>query len=146
MLVIEEDQLDAESTYLDTPADTLSQMDLRVSQAAENQDKLARDTEKEAESQKKLAEEEAERKSKCERAKAAFKTGVEAFGKPSTNLKELSTAKTISFSDMRTEMSKLEDICAELLKKKEEILALEPDADIGAFNDMFNSLVNDEVD
>ena len=146
MLVIEEEQMEAESSYLDTAAGTLSQMDLRVSQAAENQDKVAKDSEREEENQRKLAEEEADRKSKCERAKAAFRTGVEAFGKPSANLLELSTAKTISFSDMRAEMSKLEESCAELLKKKEEILTLEPDADIGAFNDMFNSLVNDEVD
>ena len=147
MLVLEDDAvMETEATYLDNPSLVLSHMDLRVSQAVENQDKVAKDTEKEAENQRKLAEKEAEQKNKCERAKAAFRTGVESFGKPSGNLTQLSEAKTISFSDMRAELSKIESSCAEILKKKEEILTLEPTADMGAFNDMFNSLVVDEVD
>ena len=120
MLVIEDDAvMETEATYLDNPSSVLSQMDLRVSQAVENQDKVAKDTEKEAENQRKLAEKEAEQKNKCERAKAAFRTGVESFGKPSGNLTQLSEAKTISFSDMRAELSKIESSCAEILKKKE---------------------------
>ena len=114
MLVVEDDPaIEAEAAYLDNPSSVLSQMDLRVSQAAENQDKVAKDTEREAEKERKLAEKEAEQKNKCERAKAAFRTGIESFGKPSRNFTQLSEAKTISFSDMRAELSKIESSCTE---------------------------------
>ena len=36
MLVLEDDAMEVEASYLDNPAEILSQMDLRVSQAAEN--------------------------------------------------------------------------------------------------------------
>ena len=58
---------------------------------------------------------------RCDKAKAAFKTGIETFGKPSRNLTQLSAEKTISYSDMRAELTKIKDSYAELLKKREEI-------------------------
>ena len=55
-----------------------------------------------------VANENAEKKRLYEGSLAAFRAGIESFGNPSANVTQLSTDKTVSCSDMRNELSKLE--------------------------------------
>ena len=146
ILLVDDDIIAEEASYLDAPAVTLSDMDLRVTQAAENQEKVRQDTEKEQQAQQQRDREAENVKRKQNRAKAVLKASIEGFGKPSRNLSELSSAKTISFSDMRAEIEKIETSLAKILQEKVNLLDLDPSADLGAENDMLNSLVVDEVD
>ena len=67
--------------------------------------------------QEKAAEEEATKKGEFEHALASFKAKLEGFGKPSVNLVEISNEKKISFTDMRSELSKLENSQTKLLEE-----------------------------
>ena len=91
--------MEAEVTYLDAPAATLLDLDLRVTTSAE--------TEKQSELQQQAEADVALKKQEFESAKAALKTKNEGFGKPSANLSVLSNKKNISFGDMRSEVKKL---------------------------------------
>ena len=142
MLVVDEDGLEAEGTYLDNPSATLAEMDLKVSKAKDAQDQLKRDTDKrEKEDQDKVA-----REREYSVALAKFKSNVMGFGKPSDQLFTLSSEKRISIGDMRLEVKKLEADYAKLVQEKLELFNLDPEADLSAVVDQFNALVLDEVD
>ena len=72
-LLLEEDDEDASSSYLDDPADALSQMQLKVAKAvSESGQRIKENTEKE------------ERKRQFDSSLALFKANVQNFGKPSS--------------------------------------------------------------
>ena len=138
MVAVEEDQLETEGAYLDTVSDELSAMDLKVCTSL--------DTQNQQDKQEKAVEDEAERKRNFEGALAALKTKLESFGKPSANLSELIAEKSISFVDMRLEVSKLEDQQAKLLEERVKVASMDPAADISGICDQFTNLVVVEVD
>ena len=116
-LLLEEDDEDASSSYLDDPADALSQMQLKVDKAvSESGQRIKENTEKE------------ERKRQFDSSLALFKTNVQNFGKPSSNLLQLKEAKSISFGDMRLELQKIEASLTKLQTDKEKSLELDPTA------------------
>ena len=134
LLLLEEDELDAEDSYLDDPSDTLARMHISVGKAIAN-----------AKTRADVADKDAEKKRLYEGSLAAFRAGIESFGNPSTNLTLLSTEKTVSCLDMRAELSKLEVAMSKLMEDKVKLLNMDPAADITAECEMFNSRVVDEV-
>ena len=142
MLVMDEEQMETEASYLDESAKVLSDFDLRVSKAIENQAKLADDLEK----QRKKDDDQAAKEREYDVALAVFKASITGFGKPSTHLSKLSDEKTISFDDMRKEVKKLEASHEKLVGEKVKVLNLNPAADLSAEMDQFNILVVQEVE
>ena len=134
-LVLDEDHADADASYLDDPSDVLVQMQLKV-------DKLIQDREQ----SKKVTELETEKQSQFDSSLAALKVNIQNFGHPSTSLTQLSNAKTISFADMRQELEKLENSLSKLQEEKAKVVSLDPEADLTAVQEQFNSLVVDEVE
>ena len=134
-LVLDEDHADADASYLDDPSDVLVQMQLKV-------DKLIQDREQ----SKKVTELEMEKQSQFDSSLAALKVNIQNFGHPSTSLTQLSNAKTISFADMRQELEKLENSLSKLQEEKAKVVSLDPEADLTAVQEQFNSLVVDEVE
>ena len=142
MLVVDEDAIEEEATYLDASANVLSQMDLQVNQAAANQEKVASDLER----QQKKDEDQAAREREFSVALAVFKASIIGFGKPSAQLSKLRDEKTISFDDMRDEVRKLEQAHAKLVEEKVAVLNLDPSADLSAELEQFNLLVVQEIE
>ena len=92
-LLLDDDTYVTEEGYLDEHGDILSQMQLKVSK-----------TVKEKIQMEKASNLEAEKKKQFDSRLATFTASVQNFGKSSPNLSNLSTAKTISFADMRLEL------------------------------------------
>ena len=138
LVELPEDGLEAELTYLDAPATTLSDLDLRVTTSVE--------TEKQSELQLQTEANAALKIQEFESAKAALKAKIEGFGKPSANLSVLSNEKNISFGDMRSEVKKLEESQAKLLEDRIKLGNMDHAADLSSFVDMFSNLVVVEVD
>ena len=138
LVEVPEDQIETELAYLDAPAVLLSEMDLRVSTAAqtERQSQVAAQTEADA----------TLKKQEFTAAQASFRTKLEGFGKPSANLSLLSSEKNISYADMRLEIKKLENSQAKLVEERVKLVNMDPTADLSAFIDMFNNMVVVEVD
>ena len=138
LVEVPEDQIETELAYLDAPAVLLSEMDLRVSTAAqtERQSQVAAQTEADA----------TLKKQEFTAAQASFRTKLEGFGKMSANLTLLSSEKNISYADMRLEIKKLEDSQAKLVEERVKLVNMDPTADLSAFIDMFNNMVVVEVD
>ena len=82
MLVLNEEDLDAEDAFLDAPCTALSDIDLRISTAAETEEQQNL----EKQSQNKAAEEEVMKKKRVDQALAVLKASISGFGKPSANL------------------------------------------------------------
>ena len=78
--MVEDDIIAEEASYLDAPAVTLSDMDLRVTQAAENQEKVRQDTEKEQQAQQQRDREAEDIKRKQDRAKTVLKDSASPPG------------------------------------------------------------------
>ena len=133
-LVLEEDDPEAEGSYLDGPSDLLSEMQLKVNKAIGEKN-----------SQKKMSEAENEKKKLYDSSLAALKSNVESFGKPSLNLSKLSEEKVASYADMRLELAKVEAAVVKLQEEKVKVLNLDPTADLSSFIDMFNNLVVEET-
>ena len=142
MLVVDEAEMETEASYLDESAKMLSEFDLRVSKAIENQAKVASDLEE----QKKRDDDKAAKEREYDVALAVFKTNITGFGKPSTHLTRLSEEKTISFEDMRQEVAKLESSYEKLVGEKVVLINLNPAADLSAEMEQFNILVVQEVE
>lgn len=142
MLVVDEAEMETEASYLDESAKMLSEFDLRVSKAIENQAKVASDLEE----QKKRDDDKAAKEREYDVALAVFKTNITGFGKPSTHLTRLSEEKTISFEDMRQEVAKLELSYEKLVGEKVVLINLNPAADLSAEMEQFNILVVQEVE
>ena len=138
LVELAEDQIDTELTYLDAPAVVLSDMDLRVSTAAQ--------TEKQSQIAQQTEADETLRIQEFTAAQASFRAKLEGFGKPSANLSLLSSEKNISYADMRLEVKKLEDSQNKLLEERVKLVNMDPTADLSAFIDMFNNMVVVEVD
>ena len=134
-LLLDGQELDAEDSYLDTSADSLSEMQLKVNRKI-----------KEKEQREKESSLEADKKKQFEGRLAALKASIQTFGKPSSTLSNLSIAKTISHADMRLEMKKVEDSLAKIQEDMSKVVDMDPSADLTAVFEQFNSLVVDEVD
>ena len=141
LVVIQEDQLEAEDTYMDAPAAVLSGMDVKIGTSEETQ------TQHQIQEQNRQKEVDDAARKKREYAEAlnTFKTNMDGFGKPSENLLRLSNEKMISHADMCTELKKLEDSFASLLSDKAKVTSLDSTADIREDVERFQ-LVSDEVD
>ena len=138
ILALEEDQMEAEETYLDALAGELSAMDVKVN--------TSKQTQSAQQAQEKALADEAAQKKAFEGAVAAFKAKVEGFGKPSVNLQQLITEKTISYADTRLEISKLESSQAKLLDERVAVSNMDPTADLSGLCDQFTNLVVTEVE
>ena len=117
----EEDILEEEGDYLDSPSTELNNLDAKVTQKA----KSLRDTEK------------------CLQVKAKFKARVDNFGTSSRLFTQLSEEKTISFADMRIELDKVE---ASFDSMKAIIMTLDPSVDLTEVMDQYQNLVVNEVE
>ena len=142
MLVVDEETLETEGVYLDNPSLVLAEMDLKVSKASDTQNQLKKDVE----NRQKEEQESAAREREYAVALAKFKSSILGFGKPSGQLMTLSAEKRISIGDMRLEVTKLETDLEKLVQQKLELLNLNPEADLTAESEQFNSLVSDEVE
>ena len=93
LVALEEEDIDAEDVFMDAPATTLAEIDVKIGTAAETeaQHKLQEQL------QQKTTEDEAAQKKDYDAALAVFKASVIGFGKPSANLSQLSGEKNISF-------------------------------------------------
>ena len=134
-LILEDEDLSAEDTYLDDPSDVLAQMKLKI-------DKLVLETNKKTEDESAAAD----KRKQFDGLLSTFKADILSFGKPSTNLSQLSSSKTISFKDMRSEVEKIESNLVKLQEERRKLMDLDPTADLTAVHENFNSLVVDEVD
>ena len=129
--VVEEAVLEEEGDYMESPSNNLHTMDTRVTERI-----------------CKLREEEnlaSDRKMMDER-KNKFKLSMEAFGNPSKLITELSIGNTVSFADMRIELSKVETSYENLVKEKIELLSQSSTEDFSPLVADFQSLVIDEVE
>ena len=126
LVVLEEEDLDAEDSFLDASAKSLAEVDLRIVTAGETE------AQQDAEEQARIKATEAETNRKKEHAEALslFQANIENFGKPATNLSDLSKAKIISHADMRLEIAKLEDMFAKLLQEKVKVANLDASVDL----------------
>ena len=126
---------------MDVPVAILAEMDLKIT--------TADDTYKQSQMEQKTREEatakEARKKKDIDDALTSFRTNMEAFGEPSTNLTQLSTEKRISFVDMRSELSKLEESFAKVLLDKTTVLRLDPSQDLSRDDEKLK-LVSDELE
>ena len=134
-LVVEEDHEDAADSYMDGPSDSLSKMQLLVNKTVA--DKKAKT---EADSHA------ADKRTQYDSLLATFKSEIQNFGKPSASLTRLSAAKTISYTDMRNELQKIESNMRKLQETKAKVVSMDPTADITEVIEQFNSIVTDEVD
>ena len=141
LIAVGEEVLDTEVVYMDGPATTLADMDVKISTAEEthSQQKAEQQTREEA------AANEAKQKKDINDALTNLRANIEAFGEPSTNLTQLSTGKSISYVDMRSEMSKLEESFAKLLQDKTTVLRLDPSIDLSRDDEKLK-LVSDELE
>ena len=142
LVVIEEDQIEHEETYLNEQAALLSEMDVKVITACEAHDQ----NRLEQQQQKKLADDESDKKRSLERALTLLKTSISTFGKPSENLAQLSKDKVISFADMRLEIDRLGERYSEIIKEKVNVLSLDDTIDLAEINEQLESLVVSEID
>ena len=76
-------------------------------------------------------------------AKAKFQLGVESFGTPSVLIAQLSSEKTVSSSDMRLELGKIE---AQFESLKVDLMNLSSSSDLTAILEQYNNSVVTEVD
>ena len=141
LVVIPEDQLEAEDAYMDNPANILSSMDVKIGTSEETQSQQ----QIQEQNRQKEADDAAKQKKEYDEALNTFKTNMDGFGKPSENLLRLSTEKRIGHTDMRAELQKLEDSFAKLLLDKSKVTSLDPTADIREECERFQ-LVSDELD
>ena len=79
-----------------------------------------------------VATESAQNKSLFEGSRAAFRADIESIEQPLTNLTKWSAKKTISCSDMRIELGKVETALAKLMADKTKLLNMDPTADLTA--------------
>ena len=133
-MLLEEDDEEANESYLDDPSDRLALIHVSITKAVTKANTTAA-------AAIKAADEEKEFQGKL----ANFKASIESFGNPSANLSQLSREKNISCADMRSEIGKIEATMAKLLVAKEKLVTLNPSADLVAVNEQFNSRVVDEV-
>ena len=127
VLLVDEQVIENEGDYLNGPAEVLSDMDVKVSQAENTADTAAS-------------------KRKFDTSVSSFKAKIDAFGKPSENITQLSTEKTISFGDMRLELAKIEENYSRLLDDQVKLLEIDPSADITELSELFQSVVVKEVE
>ena len=138
LIALDEDQIETEEAYLNSPAEDLSAMDVKVNTSTQAQNAQ--------QAQDKADADKASQKLVFEGAVASFKTKVESFGKPSVNLQQLINEKTISFADMWLEMTKLENSQAKLLEERVALSNMDPTADLSGLCDQFSNLVVVEID
>jgi len=100
LILLEEDEMDAEETFMEDPAKVLAEIDIQIGTAKEGQKRL------QEELQNKERDDAAATKKQRDSAVAVFRASVESFGKPSINLAQLSSEGNISVADMRLEISK----------------------------------------
>ena len=126
LVMVEEDTLEAELTYMDAPSEALAAMDVKIS--------TAEDTHKQSQAEQQTWEEraanEARKQKEVDDARISFNANMEAFGQPSENLGQTSAEKRVSLTDMRAEMKKLEDSFSKLLQDKTKLLALDSAIDL----------------
>ena len=96
-LLLEEDDPEANDSYLDDPSAELANMHVSVSKAVTASDKETAEINATT-----------ERDRLFEGSLAVVKASIETFGNPAANLKKLSEEKMISFTDMRLELEKIE--------------------------------------
>ena len=119
--VVDEEALENEGDFLETPSARLNSLDTKVSEKI----KSLQDTEK------------------AESAKNRLKLGIENFGDPSKLISQLSSEKKISMEDMRKELEKIE---ASFDKIKDDIMLLDSSQDLTELLDQYNSKVVAVVD
>ena len=128
-MLLEEDDEEANESYLDDPSDRLALIHVSITKAVTKANTTAA-------AAIKVADEEKEFQGKL----ANFKASIESFGNPSANLSQLSREKNISCVDMRSEIGKIEATMAKLLVAKEKLVTLNPSADLVAVNEQFELL------
>ena len=101
--IVEESVLDEEGDYMEVPSNALHTMDVKVTE------KISRLN---------VEENSAADRKNIEEKKNKFKQSIEAFGSPSRLITQLSTGKTVSFADMRLELSKVETTYENLAKER----------------------------
>ena len=119
--VVEEQVLDDEGDFLETPSSALESVRSEVAVKIMQLDKAE----------------------KFEEARKQLEHHVNAFGSPSRMFTELSTAKDISFSDMRLELTKLEETFA---KVQTCVLYIDSEADNTELMEKYQTQVVDEFE
>ena len=145
-MAAEEDVIEAEGDFLEGPANSLAEMDLKVSKLVDVVEQRDEKELQETRKQEKVAEEKVAHQKRFESAKAAFKSNLVSFGRPSVVFENLSTEKKISFEDMRCELAKIEFASSELQKEKVGLLVLDPEANLQAEEQLFTTSVAEEVE
>ena len=79
-----------------------------------------------------------------EAAKGKVMRGMQAFESSCDILTQLSSEKSISFTDMRKEIARIEAQYVELKTEEAEVVAKFPSADINELTDKFKELVGDK--
>ena len=126
LIAIGEDLLETEIAYMDIPAATLADMDVKVSTAEDTH----MQSQREQQTRQDAALNEAKQKKDAEDALTNLRTNIDAFGKPSTVLTQLSADNRISPVDMRSEMTKVEEAFSKLLVDKTKVLSLDSSIDL----------------
>ena len=119
--VANEAELEAEGDYLEESSISLDDLDLKVASKIKSLETVE----------------------KFGSAKLKIEHGIDSFGTPSKVITDLSTAREISFADMRTELNKIEASHNEISR---EFLNLDPAVDHKALRDSFKTKVADEFD
>ena len=117
-MLLEEDDPEADDSYLDAPSEALASMHVSVSKAVTASNKVIADSSAATEQSRRL-----------EGSLAVLKASIETFGNPAANLKKLSEEKKISFTDMRLELGKIEAEMSKISAEKAKLLSSNPAAD-----------------
>ena len=141
LVAVGEDMVDTEVAYMDAPASSLAEMDIKVSTSEDAHKQM----QTEQQNREEATAKEAKLKKDIDDALTNLRSNTEAFGKPSLNLTQLSTEGRISFVDMRLEMTKLEESFSKLLHDKTKVLRLDSSIDLGPEEDKLK-LVSEELE
>ena len=127
----EENVIEAEGDYLEVPSQALVELDAKVASQVK---KLEVERNREA------------FQNHWDQSLAKFKNNIDTFGSPSKFLAELCTAGSISFSDMRSELSKIEDSFQKLSQEKVDLFNLDSSFDTKEIVELFNLRVASEFE